>query len=119
MVQRPPGWCAWCLRCHPGAASGRLGGGRGPARIAPWDIRFGAIHPAVGGRFHAVRSWLESADGRTDEALATYGRVRRNLVEDHGIEHAPRLQRLQHAILTHAPARDGCGADQLVGVNAA
>ncbi|MFD5619434.1 BTAD domain-containing putative transcriptional regulator [Streptomyces yangpuensis] len=57
--------------------------------------------------------------GRTAEALATYSRVRRNLVEDHGIEPAPRLQRLQHAILTHAPSLDDCGADQLVGVNAA
>ncbi len=57
--------------------------------------------------------------GRTAEALATYSRVRRNLVEDHGIEPAPRLQRLQHAILTHAPALDDCGADQLVGVLAA
>ncbi|MFJ6757516.1 BTAD domain-containing putative transcriptional regulator [Streptomyces sp. NPDC091273] len=57
--------------------------------------------------------------GRTTEALATYGRLRRNLVEDHGIEPAPRLQRLQHAILTHAPALDDCGADQLVGANAA
>ncbi|WP_176711163.1 AfsR/SARP family transcriptional regulator [Streptomyces sp. Ncost-T6T-1] len=57
--------------------------------------------------------------GRTTEALATYSRVRRNLVEDHGIEPAPRLQRLQHAILTHDPSLDDFGADRLARVTVA
>ncbi|MEU3051515.1 AfsR/SARP family transcriptional regulator [Streptomyces sp. NPDC006984] len=53
--------------------------------------------------------------GRTAEALSTFGRIRRNLVTELGIEPAPRLQRLHHAVLTHDPSLGACGADVLVG----
>ncbi|WP_037887400.1 BTAD domain-containing putative transcriptional regulator [Streptomyces sp. NRRL S-87] len=42
--------------------------------------------------------------GRTAEALSIFDRIRRNLVGEFGIEPAPRLQRLHHAVLTHDPS---------------
>ncbi|RSS44915.1 BTAD domain-containing putative transcriptional regulator [Streptomyces sp. WAC08241] len=54
--------------------------------------------------------------GRTAEALSVFDRIRRNLVVELGIEPAPRLQRLHHAVLTHDPSLGAHNADVLVGV---
>lgn len=45
--------------------------------------------------------------GRTDQALETYGRVRRTLIEEIGVEPGPELQRLHAQILADDPALAG------------
>lgn len=52
--------------------------------------------------------------GRTAEALATYERLRRILLDDLGVEPIPRLRNLHHAILAHAPALEGSIPDLMV-----
>ncbi|WP_030348084.1 AfsR/SARP family transcriptional regulator [Streptomyces sp. NRRL S-1022] len=48
--------------------------------------------------------------GRTVEALAAYGRIRKAMVQDLGVEPGPRVQRLHQAVLSHDPTL-GLGQD--------
>ncbi|WP_073751038.1 AfsR/SARP family transcriptional regulator [Streptomyces sp. CB03234] len=41
--------------------------------------------------------------GRTVEALAAYGQIRKAMVQDLGVEPGPRIQRLHQAVLSHDP----------------
>lgn len=78
----------------------------------------GELFPLVDSRstsenLHGLLMIALYRSGRTAEALATYSCIRRNLVDDFGIEPTPRLQRLQYAILAHDPSLDGRGAHLL------
>ncbi|MFE2979026.1 BTAD domain-containing putative transcriptional regulator [Streptomyces sp. NPDC059258] len=78
----------------------------------------GELYPLIDDRstsenLHGLLMLALYRSGRTAEALATYSCIRRNLVDDFGIDPAPRLQRLQHAILTHDPSLDGRDAHVL------
>ncbi|MGW2812589.1 AfsR/SARP family transcriptional regulator [Streptomyces sp. NPDC001415] len=42
--------------------------------------------------------------GRTVEALAAYGQIRKALVQELGVEPGPRVQRLHQAVLSHDPS---------------
>ncbi len=42
--------------------------------------------------------------GRTVEALAAYGQIRKAMVQDLGVEPGPRVQRLHQAVLSHDPS---------------
>ncbi|KOX44170.1 MULTISPECIES: AfsR/SARP family transcriptional regulator [Streptomyces] len=81
----------------------------------------GELFPLVDNRttsenLHGLLMIALYRSGRTAEALATYSCLRRNLVDDFGIEPTPRLQRLQYAILAHDPSLDGHGAHLLNAV---
>lgn len=62
-------------------------------------------HPLREG-LHAQLMLALHRSGRRDEALATFGRLRRALAEELGIEPSPAIQRLHRAVLAADPVLD-------------
>jgi DNA-binding SARP family transcriptional activator len=81
--------------------------GRGMASEAVAAIEEAAAARALDESTHAWLIRVYYAVGRRADALAAYGRIRRRLAEDLGLDPAPQLRALQEAVLRDDPAL-GC-----------